>query len=313
MREMVLNHASLRVAPRGRDQISDWLVGLAQGMAQLIERRVVRSALRMARPPYEIYCMDSYSLIDAYGRLRLKNNREEFLFLARLTSKLPLLQDSGHAIQERFLGCEGLSPPHDEGEPLVLCAITDWIAISFPTQPDWERNRLTVRFQELLSDGSLEETSKGIDNLARSFHATVIADQHHHRELARSNPVAFWENRRVAFRNLSFGPSVEDNLHQQARLFSVIVRKLVLLSKTANEWSDSGGSIPNWKTKVTPESDKVRDNPALLAKRRFPSQSGGTRIFDWHARYGNNGRIHLHFDPSSRVIEIGYIGPHLPL
>lgn len=36
-------------------------------------------------------------------------------------------------------------------------------------------------------------------------------------------------------------------------------------------------------------------------------------IFEWHARFGSGGRIHLRFDASIREVEIGYVGRHLPL
>jgi hypothetical protein len=43
------------------------------------------------------------------------------------------------------------------------------------------------------------------------------------------------------------------------------------------------------------------------------SSQGTQKLFEWHARFGSSGRIHLRFDPSSYEVEIGYIGPHLPL
>ena len=313
MREMVLNHASLRVADRQRDEIPGWLMGLAHGMAELVTQGVVQTALRMEHSPYEINCLDDYSLWDAYVDLQLNGQRDEFLFLVRLALKLPLLQDVTAQVQERFLGCEGLSPPHEEGKPLLLCAIADWISISFPSQPDWNHSRLAVRFLELGPDAHLEETTEEIDNVASPLHATEITERHQHRLLAGSNPTALWENRQAIFPNLGFGPGVEENLRNTAGLFSVIVGKLVLISQSADEWSIAGGPAPDWKTKVTREGTNVRNNPALLAARRFPSQDGGYRIFEWHARYGKRGRIHLYFDSATQMIEIGYIGPHLPL
>ena len=282
-------------------------------MAQLVKHSVVLAALRMARSPHEIYCVEGYSLFDAFGDLRLDGHREEFLFLVRLTSKLPLLQDVAPGIHERFLGCESLSPPHEEGGPLLLCAIADWISISFPSHPDWERGRLVVHFLEMRPDENLEETTDDIDNVARLHHATEITGQHQRRLLAGGGPGVLWENRRAAFPNLVFGPGVEANLRSAAGLFSVIVGKLVLISQSADEWVAAGSPAPRWRTKVTRESTTVRNNPTLLAARRFPSQAGGTRIFEWHARFGDSGRIHLHFDGATREVEIGYIGPHLPL
>ena len=313
MREMVLNHASLCVADRQRDEIRGWLMGLAHGMAELVTQGVVQTALRMERSPYEINCLDDYSLWDAYVDLQLNGQRDEFLFFVRLALKLPLLQDVTAQVQERFLGCEGLNPPHEEGKPLLLCAIADWISISFPSQPDWNHSRLAVHFLELGPDARLEETTEEIDNVASPHHAAEITEQHQHRLLAGSDPTTLWENRQTVFPNLGFGPGVEENLRNAAGLFSVIVGKLVLISQSADEWSIAGGPAPDWKTKVTREGTSVRNNPTLLAARRFPSQDGGYRIFEWHARYGNNGRIHLFFDSATQIIEIGYIGPHLPL
>lgn len=313
MREMVLNHASIRVDRRQRDEVVGWLVGLAEGMAKLIECSVVQSALRMVHSPHEIVCTDGHTLFHAYNDLRREGNREEFLFFIRLTSKLPLLQDVAPDIRERFLGCEGLNPPQEDGEPLLLCALADWISISFPSQPDWDRGKLTVRFRELRQDGSLAEATENAENVARPSHARQITEQHKRRLLVGSNPRELWENRQAVFPTLTFGPGVEENLIDAAGLFSVIVGKLVLIGQSANEWLDAGGPAPDWKTRVTRESITVRNNPTLLAARRFSSQTGDHQLFEWHARYGNNGRIHLRFDSTTREVEIGYIGPHLPL
>ena len=313
MREMVLNHASLRVDDQQHDKIAGWLLGLARGMAHLVEQRVVQSSLRMVRSSHEIYCTENYSLFDAFLDLRPGGHRDEFLFFVQLTSKLPLLQDVAPKLKEQFLGCESLTPPHEDGQPLLLCAIADWVAISFPSRQDWDSGRLTVRFMELRPDEKLVETVDEIDNIATPRHAREVAEQHQRRLLAGSDPVELWENRHAAFPYLVFGPGVEENLQSAAGLFSVIVRKLMLISQSADEWAHGEVAMPNWKTKVTRESASVRNNPVRLAARRFPSQAGGTRIFEWHARYGNNGRIHLDFDTTTREVEIGYIGPHLPL
>ena len=53
-------------------------------------------------------------------------------------------------------------------------------------------------------------------------------------------------------------------------------------------------------------------DPKLSATRMFRSHDGTLRLFEWHAKFGGM-RIHLVFDADSRTVEIGYIGPHLPL
>ena len=313
MREMVLNHASLFSPGSDRDTISAWLKDVAIGMIQLLGEKVVQSGLRMAQSAYETRCLADYSYFDACQALRRSGHREEFLFLLRMTQKCPLLIDVGAEVRGRFLACQERTLPNRDGEPLVLCAINDWIAVGFPSEPTWNRDRLTVDFEELLSDESIEPVSEEIDQLTRSSHARLIRNRHRDRISAPSDPVTLWEQRAELFPNLSFGPGVELNLRRHASRLSTIVGKLVDLNRSARDWQDSGGPAPIWRTKVTPESTRVKNNPKILDERKFRSQTGDTVLFEWHARFGSGGRIHLRFDPASSEVEIGYIGIHLPL
>ncbi len=312
MREMVLNHASVLAPGSDRVSINRWLVDLAGGMAVLVRDGVVQRNLRMARGFHDTPCLPDYSLWAALQGLRTHGRPEEYRFLMGLAAKIPLLSEVGEEIENRFLGCEERMLPPPDGEPLVFCAITDGIAVGFPSAAEWEHDRVTVRFNELLPDGTTESTSEGIDQLTRSVHAAPICDRYRHRLRAGRDPATLWENRAAAFPSLGFGPGVENNLRSFAHLFSTIVGKLDDLEASARDWVAHGGPAPSWRTKVTPESNHVMNAPALREARRFPSGQGTHELFEWHARFGNHGRIHLRFDPASREVEIGYIGPHLP-
>ena len=312
MREMILNHASLFAPDSDRASILAWLQDVAGGMGQLVRQRVTQTSLRMERSLHETLCLPEYSLHDAYQGLRSRGFREEYQFLAGLATKVPLLSEADEDAKDRFLGCEEQTLPQRDGEPLVYCAIVDGIAVGFPSRPTWDRDRMTVRFNELLPDASTEETSEEVDQLTRAAHAGPICDRHRDRLRAGSTPATLWENREEIFPNLLFGPGVEGNLREYASLFQTIVGKLVDLDRSAGEWKVVGGPAPRWRTKVTPEDPDQMKNATFLATRRFSSHDGTRRTFEWHARFGSSGRIHLRFDPQPREVEIGYIGPHLP-
>ena len=262
---------------------------------------------------HETRCLPDYSLWDAFQGLRESGSRDEYLFLVRLAAKVPLLSEAAEDVKGRFLLCEAQTLPSDDGAPLVLCAISDGIAIGFPSGLVWNRDQVTVRFNELLPDASMEETSEGVDQLTRAIHADPICQRHRDRVRAGSDPATLWENREVIFPDLAFGPGVEANLKECANWFPTIVGKLITLDQSAGEWKIKGGPAPPWGTKVTPEQVEQMKNVAFRATRRFSSFDGTRKVFEWHARFGSGGRIHLRFDPDSREVEIGYIGPHLPL
>ena len=267
----------------------------------------------MGQGLHETRCLADYSLHHACQELRLRGLREEYLFLVRLGTKVPLLSEADEDVKDRFLACEELTLPQPDGDPLVYCAIVDGIAIGFPSKPVWDRDRVTVRFNELLPDESIQERSEEVDQLTRAAHAGPICERHRDQLRAGSDPLTLWMNREEIFPNLLFGPGVEANLQECANWFPTIVGKLVTLDQSAGEWKIKGGPAPPWRTKVTPENPERMKSAAFRATRRFPSHDGTRRIFEWHARFGSSGRIHLRFDAQTREVEIGYIGPHLPL
>lgn len=317
MRELVLNHASLKSA--GEHESLAWLEDLAKGVTALVGAGVTRKALRMQRWPQAMDWLDGRSLHDAY-LLLLKGGgraRESAAYLLGLSAKAPLLSGVASEVRDRFLRCEEKTLPGVDGEPLVLCALTDAIAVGFPSEPVWDRDRLCIVFLELLRDGTFEDAQEDIDNLTRSAHAGRIIERHRGR-LRRQclDSADLWTRRKQVFSHLTFGPDVEDHLAKlNPGLLSTLVNRLAELNETAAAWVAVGGDAPPWKCRVSPESRRLRDykKGKLLEARRFRAASGERVVFEWHARFGSGARIHLRFDARVRKIEIGYVGDHLPV
>ena len=318
MREMVLNHASV-VAP-DRHTLLTRLLEMTSGMVSLNQLGVADSALRMSRYMHDISCANGITLWDAIQDLQRQGAREEFVYLVQLSSKVPLLDTVGDSAKDRFLRSEvtgfdviDLSP--EDGAPLLYCAITDGVAVGFPSDPIWEQDQIDVYFNELSSDGEeLDEVAETIDNLTSSEHAETIFQRHQaYRRTDISNFKELWEHRDEAFPNLIFGPDVERQLERiNTSALRAIEKKLSILDRDAAKWRDVESSMPEWSCKVRPESKSVRDNSSFIEARRFRSTNGKSEIFEWHADFGYD-RIHLRFDAPTKEVEIGYIGKHLPL
>ena len=313
MRQMVLNHASVHSLGQSRETVAHWLIDLSKGMNKLIEDRVVAGQLRASRELYDTPCLTGYSLQDAIFGMQRAGYLEEYRFLARLATKSPLLRDMPADVRDRFLGCEGTSVPPETGEPLVLCALMNWVAVGFPSEDRWDQDQFTVQFEELQPDEAFVEASEVVDNLTRYEHAALISQRHSESERLADgiDPAALWKNRLTYFPDVLFGPDVEGNLKTHARLFDAVVRKLIAINRSAAVWKTQGGPAPSWPTLVTDESRSLKQKDP--DSRRFASCRGTRELFTWHARVGNGYRIHLRLDAGLREVEIGYIGPHLPL
>ncbi len=162
MREMVLNHASLAHATHS--QTDAWLKDVATGIRALVRSGAVQRALRTDRPVYEIPCPEGRSLWEAWDGLRraTRQGPEEVRWLGELLTKAIVLEGATSEQSGRLSTCEPVRceaktlPPSElefgpdgrydlaAGRPLVYCAITDGIAVSFPSERAWDGDRMTV-------------------------------------------------------------------------------------------------------------------------------------------------------------------------
>ena len=313
MRELVLNHASL--ASAGWHETVKWLPDVAEGIAALVRGGAAQKILRMCDWMGSITCAEGQSLHEACRELQRQGERDKYVFLMGLSNKAPLLSGLEPDIADRFLMCEAKTLPPEDGAPLVLCAVTDAISVSVPSETVWDIDWISVTFRELLPDETFGRTEEDIDNLARSMHAVPIVDRHRKRLQRQCSDAAdLWRRRLQMFPHLTFGLDVEDHLGRlNPGLVQTLVNRLADLDETAAAWVADGGDGPSWRTLVTPESDKLMNNPKLRDGRRFRSVNGERVLFEWHARFGSRERIHLRFDARVQEIEIGYVGGHLPL
>lgn len=210
MRQMVFNHASIVVS--NKHHTLAWLKDMALGMRELIDTGVspLHQGLRMSSQGCAIF----YSMLYGDFNARWKTEmREEIEFLTELSKITPLIKDAGKDTIDRLSRCQEKTLPSEDGKPLLFCVFTDGIAVGFPSDDTWDRDEVTVQFDELLPDDSIEEMLETIDNLTRLAHAPVIRERHIAALRQLTNPDAFWNAREEAFLRLKFLPSVRERLN----------------------------------------------------------------------------------------------------
>jgi hypothetical protein len=315
MRELIFNEASTAVLFPSLHQAQDALICLARGMAVLIQSGYVHSVFRARHHLYEIGIATDGTLLDCLLQMqRSRTGREESRLWMSLAYKAPLLTELPPDVVDRFQRCEPAAPESELGAALVLCAHLGAVAVSLRTEAGWDVDELIVEFIELLSDSTIVEVLEKVDNLARRTHAQTILARYRASALDQLTHATFWGNRRLVFPNLSFGLDVEEQVAVVGSdAFATIVRRLAELNAAAGQWITTGGPAPNWPCKVSPESQTTMNNEQLRRARVFRGPDGTARLYEWHARFGAVGRIHLGFNAATRTVEIGYIGSHLPL
>ena len=315
MRDLVLNHASL--TPPTSHAAIDWLNEIVKCIAYLGNKRVSSGeAIRVGDPAAgwldQILCEDgSRVVVDS------QLGRDESRRLRRLRERSLEYQVDAE-LASRLRGCEATGCPQvdlnqDNGTPLLLAAFIRGIAISYPSHPTWENDRLRVKFDELSESGEVHDNSIDLDNLSFRTNAKSIADRHQdHMRRSASTPDEFWQTKDVAYPHLKFGKDVKEQLAKVNRArFPDAMRNLATLNDYAEQWPSTKGPAPPWGNFVRSESETVRNNPDLANQRVFTSSDGGKESYFLHTNFSKGDRIHLRIDRATFLVEIGYIGPHL--
>ena len=314
MREFVLNDGSLEAAA-SRAEAMVHLRDVAKAAASLVARKIAISVLRSTKPLMELPCSAEDTFWGCLqGLHKNSETRDEGLFLSRMATKSPIYADLPIPLADRYWGVQEIAGSRLSATSLILCAITDSIAVSLPTDLVWDRDALTIPFNEMSLAGEVEPAEEPIDNIARSRHVDAIAERGRARLSGSLSAASFWENRGQAFPDIAFAPCTREQVEAlNTQDLQLVLRRLGELNHASREWKAHGGAAPTWRSKVSPESEKVCQNPMLRAARTFKGEDGFDHFYEWHARCGSGRRIHFRLDAEIRVLEIGYVGNHLPL
>lgn len=240
--------------------------------------------------------------------------RDEALFLLRMATKCPLQFELPSCHSERFWGVGVVTDCRSSIEPLVLCAVMNSVSMSLPSDAFWDVDSISVDFNEINSHGDVERITEVVDNIAGEGHAEPVAWRMRAGVQAELDRATFWDRRSMAFPNLVFAPGTQQHVEGlDPASLQIVFRRFRELDEASEEWGRTGSAYPRWRSKVSPESDTVRNNPTLLNARKFVGSDGANHVFELHARFGSGGRIHLRLDNEQHVLEIGYVGAHLPL
>ncbi|MCY4463539.1 MAG: hypothetical protein OXC26_24570 [Albidovulum sp.] len=72
---------------------------------------------------------------------------------------MKVLCDAEEKVVNRLHACVETELSLEDGKPLLLCALTDWVLVGFP-KPPWDRDVVTVKFDELLPDETINNVTE---------------------------------------------------------------------------------------------------------------------------------------------------------
>jgi len=317
MREWVLNHSS--VAPTDRHDAIAWLRDLTGAMSQLYLAKIAGHSLRSFVLFSDLECSDGSAFPDpavAFFEARLF---EEGRWWRRVQTKFPADIGLHNDIKDRLklceaTGCQPITMSQIDGAPLLLGAFIDGISISFPSAQIWRQDELIVRYDELVEDAGFIERYDSVDNLSEISHIAPILERHLHEIRNVRSFTELWQRRDDIFPDLLFGQDFGSYLKRiNGGLLRKVVRTLGVLNGCANRWKTMQSALPPdpWSSIIRPEGENVQRDGSLSGLRSFKTSDGKSELFMLHTNITKGDRLHLRIDDKERLVEIGYVGPHL--
>ena len=258
---------------------------------------------------YGMMLSDDYSL-GAWLQDRAVE-RDQRLFLQKISFKMTFDRDVGEAVKDRFI----LSDFHVRGREasgLGLSYLLGTVAVSLRSDEYWMRVRVPVQHCWLELDESQHYMEVIALNIADFAQVKTVTDEllaRAQRELS-ATPRSLLDRFRECFPHVHFGLDVEAQLSQlPSDTFEPIIAKLIVLDGAVRDWRRAATELPSLP-KVHGESESTMQKYG--DRRRFRSSHGELETYQPHAMVGNRYRIHFRLDQPRRTLEIGYIGKHLP-
>ena len=209
------------------------MTDLASGMSEMLMSGI--SQLQHGLKMSEEGCVSFYRMLqDASEAHWSTEARDSIEFLRSLAVVVPLVKGSDQELEERFTRCQEVTLSEEDGKPLLYCAVADGISVGFPSDIIWDCDQITVTFEELLPDASIQEYCERVDNLTRSSHAPPIAVRHRKHLRQFTSAEAFWEVREEAFLDLIFLPDARGPISEMDSIAFAKVSKALSRMEEGN-------------------------------------------------------------------------------
>ena len=239
--------------------------------------------------------------------------------LLGIATKTELPTEAGDALRNRFHlsefhlseGVESQRPLEARG--LGAAYLLNGIGASLPSEPRWKQTRIALRHLWLDDEGRGRDAVVEALNLAEPGKVAEVSGTllQRSRGALADDPTDFATRRNECFPHLRFGGAVDDQIAKLPRpLLRRVVLKLIVLDDACREWRQDATMPSPQLTGCRPESEPTMQRYGH--RRAFPDHEGRDRTFELHVSVGQRHRIHLRVIPQPRVIEVGYIGRHLP-
>ncbi len=301
MQELSFNDACGEAPFERSEQALKAVSSISAGIANLVAAGVAEKVLRLSFPVTDILLTAELTLFDAMLNLtKDPSTRDQGAFLQSLAQKVPLEDDLDNKEFERvatwelndFPGCMGL----------LLCAASSRLAVSATESCIWHSDFVEVFYrtsEAAPTEACMIGNIYSADTSGLKNHFLAIG-------LDQRSPADLWNARNVLFPNLRFAPSVQRNLRSLgATQYKLAVLKLTQLNDSANEWSGR----PHYQVEVRSESESTMNKYG--GRRKFQDEDGIERTYILHLTVTDGFRVHIRELPEDRLIEVGYIGPHL--
>jgi hypothetical protein len=261
--------------------------------------------------------MNSIELAPEYSIAKWRNDpdveRELKSFLRSLNNRSPYCDNTIAAIKAQFdLADASFNGQKSEG--LRFAAITQSIAISLASSPEWDKSILLLDLEEIEPDGEIIPSIIEIKHASSTRHIEEITPWI--KEQISSDiedGSQLWLERSKLFDRIEFCDCVEkqltDILAGDPKLIH-IVNIFSTLNQKCQSWN--AGSLSLEGLDESGESESTMNNSNFRKKRTFRCPDGQERVFERHIKLKVfNWRIHFLAESPGRVI-IGYVGTHLP-
>ena len=306
---LVFNELSARdPAPNiydARERAAD----MVQAIAELAGERAANLVAIDSFDLYGVRLADGYTLHQWLTDQAVDRDLQTLLWT--ISTKVSFDQDVPGAIKDRFFLSEFRYDDQDAAG-LGLAYLLGTAAVSLRSGESWASVRLRLRHTWIEVDERVHSQEVVALNLADRSQAEEVNNDllKFARDELTGNPTGLADRKQECFPHLAFGVDVDDQLSDlSGDVIEQVVGKLIVLDGAVRDWRRNASESPVLP-KVHSESESTIEKYGN--RRVFRDRHGVPKEYGSHAMVGFSYRIHFVIDQRNRVLEIGYIGKHLP-